>query len=367
MSQQPPRRIPEIRFRVLIIGRANAGKTTILKRVCETTESPVVFRGGKEVRGPTFLQRGEHTIDDALVFSNHRGYIFHDSQGIESASKEELGILQDFIRRKCREKRLRDKLHAIWYCIPMDNQRPGLDLRFLKDICPDKNVPVIAVFTKYDQFRRNVKIDVEDYGTPDDNVSEVGEKIFQEHYLHPLGDVGFVRLEQMHKQNRRCDDLIEMTAAALNEDTVALMFLTVQKGNLQLSVKMALNRVLSGAGFKVEGTERIVEECLFAFPFIWLVSDAIVHTFRIDKSVSGCDASLRFEPADDACPRLSSPPCVHALLSSPLMISIFCRLCHCLPFKITSSGLSGHHLILLLSLFSSMPLSYASRTWHLQL
>ncbi|KAH9012522.1 hypothetical protein EDB84DRAFT_1535813 [Lactarius hengduanensis] len=107
MSQQPPRRIPKIQFRVLIIGRANAGKTTILKRVCETTESPVVYRGDRE--------RGEHTIDDELVFSNHRGYIFHDSRGIESASKEELGILQDFIRRKCREKRLRDKLHAIWF------------------------------------------------------------------------------------------------------------------------------------------------------------------------------------------------------------------------------------------------------------
>ncbi|KAH9002663.1 hypothetical protein EDB86DRAFT_2800383 [Lactarius hatsudake] len=241
-SQQSPRRIPKIQFRVLIIGRANAGKTTILKRVCETTESPVVYRGDEEVRGPTFLQRGEHTIDDELVFSSRRGYIFHDSRGIESASKEELGILQDFIRRKCREKRLRDKLHAIWYCIPMDNQRPGLDLRFLKDICPDENVPVIAIFTKYDQFRRNVEIDVEDYGNPDDKVSEVAEKIFREHYLHPLGDgVGFVRLER--GQNRRCDDLIEKTAAALNEDTVALMLLTVQKGNLLLSVKMALNRL----------------------------------------------------------------------------------------------------------------------------
>ncbi|KAH8981387.1 hypothetical protein EDB86DRAFT_2858441 [Lactarius hatsudake] len=278
MSQQPPPRIPKIkiRFRVLIIGRANAGKTTILKRVCETTESPVVYRGGKKFKLDPSMDRGEHTIDDELMFSNHRGYIFHDSRGIESASKEELGILQNFIRRKCREKRLRDKLHAIWYCIPMDNQRPGLDLRFLKDICPDENVPVIAIFTKYDQFRRNVKIDVEDYGNPDDKVSEVAEKVFQEHYLHPLGEgVGFVRLEQMHRQNRRCNDLIEKTAAALNENTVALMLLTVQKGNLQLSVKMALNRVLSGAGFKVEGTERIVRECLFAFPFIWVSVDRV--------------------------------------------------------------------------------------------
>ena len=31
------------RFRVLIIGRANAGKTTILQRVCNTTEQPRIF------------------------------------------------------------------------------------------------------------------------------------------------------------------------------------------------------------------------------------------------------------------------------------------------------------------------------------
>ena len=36
--------IPDIRFRVLIIGRANAGKTTILKRVCDTTESPTIYK-----------------------------------------------------------------------------------------------------------------------------------------------------------------------------------------------------------------------------------------------------------------------------------------------------------------------------------
>ena len=40
--------IPDVKFRVLIIGRANAGKTSILERVCDTTESPAVFRLGPE-------------------------------------------------------------------------------------------------------------------------------------------------------------------------------------------------------------------------------------------------------------------------------------------------------------------------------
>ena len=60
-------------------------------------------------------QRGEHSIDDELQFSNHTGYIFHDSRGIESGSIDELQILQEFIRRKCGERLLRDRLHAIWF------------------------------------------------------------------------------------------------------------------------------------------------------------------------------------------------------------------------------------------------------------
>ena len=36
--------VPNDQFRVLIIGRANAGKTSILKRVCDTTESPKIYK-----------------------------------------------------------------------------------------------------------------------------------------------------------------------------------------------------------------------------------------------------------------------------------------------------------------------------------
>ena len=33
------------RFRVLIIGRANAGKTTILRGICNSTENPEIYDG----------------------------------------------------------------------------------------------------------------------------------------------------------------------------------------------------------------------------------------------------------------------------------------------------------------------------------
>ena len=37
----------------------------------------------------------------------------------------------------------------------------------------------------------------------------------------------------------RCGNLIEKTAAALNDEAVVLMLLAVQRGNVELSVKLA--------------------------------------------------------------------------------------------------------------------------------
>ena len=61
--------LPVTKFRVLVIGRANAGKTSILQRICETTESPIVYRGGKEVRCRVqafVLQLGSYCRSDRL-------------------------------------------------------------------------------------------------------------------------------------------------------------------------------------------------------------------------------------------------------------------------------------------------------------
>ena len=42
-------------------------------------------------------------------------FIFHDSQGFESGSTEELEIAWKFIESKSLETELKNQLHAIWY------------------------------------------------------------------------------------------------------------------------------------------------------------------------------------------------------------------------------------------------------------
>ena len=68
-NQSKPRQIiPGLQFRVLVIGKANAGKTTILQRICDTTESPMIYRRGKDgrkerVRGPHFVHKSPLTAN----------------------------------------------------------------------------------------------------------------------------------------------------------------------------------------------------------------------------------------------------------------------------------------------------------------
>jgi septin family protein len=39
------------RFRILIVGRANSGKTTILQKICKTDEKPEIFNSKGEKVG----------------------------------------------------------------------------------------------------------------------------------------------------------------------------------------------------------------------------------------------------------------------------------------------------------------------------
>ena len=46
----------------------------------------------------------------------------------------------------------------------------------------------------------------------------------------------------MNRNGSNCGNLIEKTAAALNEEAVMLMLLAVQRGNVELGVKLAWRR-----------------------------------------------------------------------------------------------------------------------------
>jgi hypothetical protein len=129
-------------------------------------------------------QRGEHDIDNQLIFKSNPQFIFHDSRGFESGSVKETEKVKAFIESRAATRDLSEQLHAIWsditclckiiyplymrYCLPTDTQRPLLeaDTQFFNYSGTGKGefsllslprltergckVPVIAIFTKFD-------------------------------------------------------------------------------------------------------------------------------------------------------------------------------------------------------------------------
>ncbi|KAG2358138.1 hypothetical protein BDR07DRAFT_1295754 [Suillus spraguei] len=98
------------RFRILIIGRANGGKTTILQRVCKTqgTQRYITALGKSS-------QRGVHDIKNEMVFGSNPGFVFHDSCGFEPGGHTEFDKVKIFIAVGTKARRsMRDISYGSW-------------------------------------------------------------------------------------------------------------------------------------------------------------------------------------------------------------------------------------------------------------
>ncbi|KAF8505972.1 hypothetical protein F5888DRAFT_1604438 [Russula emetica] len=104
------------RFRVLIIGRRNAGKTTILEKMTGSDEGAKPQIRDKEghlvVRASL---RGMSMIDYEITYPSSPRFVFHDSRGIEAgAESDSHEYIQKFINDRAEQRCLGDQLHAIW-------------------------------------------------------------------------------------------------------------------------------------------------------------------------------------------------------------------------------------------------------------
>ncbi|KAJ7085905.1 GTP-binding protein [Mycena epipterygia] len=230
-------------FRILIIGRANAGKTTILKKVCKSIEDPEIF-------SPSGKKRGLHDIENQLIFKSNPQFIFHDSRGFESGSVDEMEKVKSFIQERARSQKLSEQPHAVWYCVPTDTDRPLLeaDEQFFK-MHGSGSVPVVAIFTKFDGLVTKSFNELRRSGTDRPRAHEQKVELAQErlntNFLEPLMSTksppsDHVQLDDMRKDSSSCVPLIEKTANVLNDDTLKLLFVSVQRNNIDVCTRYAI-------------------------------------------------------------------------------------------------------------------------------
>ncbi|KAJ7730912.1 GTP-binding protein [Mycena metata] len=246
-------------FRILVIGRANAGKTTLLKKVCDSVEEPEIYSpSGKKVPilisciyGLTLLtQRGEHDINNQLIFKSNRQFIFHDSRGFESGSGDELHQVKTFIASRAGAGKLSEQLHTIWYCLPTDTNRPLLatDEHFFNTSATGK-VPVVSIFTKFDGLLTEAVSHLVDEGYSWEEAEEgqidQAMQMLTNNFTKPLMSSKFpptnlVRLDDMRSETSDCSELIEKTFNALSDNTLKMLFVSVQQNNINLCIRQAM-------------------------------------------------------------------------------------------------------------------------------
>ncbi|KAF8433947.1 hypothetical protein L210DRAFT_3454449 [Boletus edulis BED1] len=255
------------RFRILIVGRANAGKTTILQKICNTTENPEIYDGDGNKIDPSRIEgsmgRGIHDVENELIFRSNDKFVFHDSQGFEAGSKVEFERTKKFIADRANTTYLKKRLDAIWYCIPMDKIDRAIQRseEIFFGECDPNNVPVVVLFTKFDALQAKAVLKL----APSDRRLPLQEKLSK---LPPLMEEIFnsadvwgrlakmayppkcsVRLENIHKGNEGHNILVENTAAVLSNEVLQMLFVSAQETNIGLCVKYAAERVIiSGIG-----------------------------------------------------------------------------------------------------------------------
>ncbi|KAG2032350.1 hypothetical protein BDR03DRAFT_926846, partial [Suillus americanus] len=242
-----PSRIREkiSRFRILVIGRANAGKTTILQRVCNTRDNPEIYNGAGEKIDPAALnasrERGEHDIENEMVFQSNPGFVFHDSRGFEAGGESEFDKVKAFIAARSKESKIRNQLHAIWFCIPMDEASRSFtkgEEKFFSQ-CDTRSIPVMVLFTKFDALYDVAYAELKSKGASMEEAEELAPKHAENSFadgpqLKSFTNVRWppkchVCLPNMDKDDADCGQLIERTAGILDNEVLQQLFVSTQQ------------------------------------------------------------------------------------------------------------------------------------------
>ncbi|KAI6107741.1 hypothetical protein EV401DRAFT_2272386 [Pisolithus croceorrhizus] len=248
------------RFRILVMGRANAGKTTILQRVCNSTDKPEIFDSeGNKIENVVVqgnLTRGHHEIKHELVFKSNPRFVFHDSCGFEAGSTQQFDQMRNFVVDRAATKKVNERIHAIWFCIPMTDYHrtvTAAEQRFFNE-CDTGHVPVIVLLTKADALYLTAVRDLLDGGLA---IAEAKERAVRKqgellekwlaHVKHELGNCnypprGYVTLQKMHQKNADCTILMQSTANVMNEEGLQKLLISTQQSSILLCIECAVRK-----------------------------------------------------------------------------------------------------------------------------
>jgi len=166
---EPERTLDDIikevqRFRILVIGRAGVGKSSLINRIFGIN---IAHSKGREA-GYLDIEREFQSEENGLL-------VLHDSEGFEPGQLENYITVRRFIEERSMKPLLKDRIHCLWLCVetPIAGGRVletgdekliefahekdsmfSTCLITLQSTGDYQSVPLVLVFTQYDRLVR---------------------------------------------------------------------------------------------------------------------------------------------------------------------------------------------------------------------
>ncbi|KAG9039783.1 hypothetical protein FRB95_007210 [Tulasnella sp. JGI-2019a] len=250
---QTPQETPPHRVRILIMGAAGVGKTTILRKICSETETPIVRdSNGQEISElPSLVpttERGLHDINLEITYPSRPGFVFHDSRGLECGSEKELNEIREFLVQRANNER--DAVHVIWYCVSANSCRPlvSAERQFFERGRGD--VPVVVIFTKLDGLIAKAFGELKKEGLTGTiahrEAPARADQLLQTYFVRPIMEMahppmGYVSFRGLHKPGGQCAELTRKTVDALQHNqNLQMMFVLASKYDLEARSKSSM-------------------------------------------------------------------------------------------------------------------------------
>ncbi|KAF5353015.1 hypothetical protein D9757_012727 [Collybiopsis confluens] len=244
------------RIRILVMGKRNAGKTTLLHRMTQSSDGQFLLHreDGQLIDDPgsilaPALERGHSHINYEITYPSDRDYIFHDSRGMEAGSDEEIRVLKKFIKDKQDMKYLGQRLHVIWLCLPVDNDRPLGEQEMVFFEHATAGVPVIAIFTKfewritkaYDQLRDDGRDVVQSrIEAPAKALTDFGEILKRRFSSVPNPPAAYVFLQEMNSESGSSEELTQITRQLVENKVNQQLFSEIKHNSIKITMAISL-------------------------------------------------------------------------------------------------------------------------------
>ncbi|KAF7296892.1 hypothetical protein MIND_00921000 [Mycena indigotica] len=218
------------KFRVLVAGRLQAGKTTLVNTLCGTV-----------------LEPGKEDIETGIP---HPSLLLHDSAGFEGAGGSRMRLVKTFLAKRGLARTFPERVHAIWYCICTDTGMqlsPG-DLHFFDNDIAQK-VPVIAVFTRYrglvTRAFADLRITLKRVEAKEKRFEKARE-LLQLQYIDPLKALrypptAFIQVDDLLDETTNLEHLVHRTLELMTEDRLRPTVSSVRQINLDYCMESAVS------------------------------------------------------------------------------------------------------------------------------